>query len=144
MELFDPSRGAPVIPHPGSYNANPMSLAAGVATLELLTREAIGRLNRSGELLRSRLQETLGEFSVDARVTGLGSLFAIHPSEAHAALRHRIFLGLYCEGILIDPRGVGTLSTVIGAGEIERFIEALRLVLGRLAPAGRPAALAGH
>ncbi|MGI9040582.1 MAG: aspartate aminotransferase family protein [Gemmatimonadales bacterium] len=135
MELFDPSRGAPVIPHPGSYNANPMSLAAGVATLELLTREAIGRLNRSGESLRSRLQETLGEFSVDARVTGLGSLFAIHPNEAYAALRHRIFLGLYCEGVLIDPRGVGTLSTVIGAEEMERFIEALRVVLGRLAPA---------
>ena len=32
MALFDPSRGPPAIPHPGSYNANPVSLAAGLAT----------------------------------------------------------------------------------------------------------------
>lgn len=131
MELFDPSRGAPVIPHPGSYNANPMSLAAGAATLELLTPEAIARLNRNGESLRTRLRETLDLSPVAARVTGLGSLFGVHPSPADPALRHRIFLGLYCEGVLIDPRGVGTLSTVIGAEEMDRFIEALRLVLSR-------------
>ncbi|MBA3259788.1 MAG: aminotransferase class III-fold pyridoxal phosphate-dependent enzyme [Gemmatimonadales bacterium] len=143
MELFDPSRGSPVIPHPGSYNANPMSLAAGEAALELLTREAIAGLNRNGESLRTRLRETLDESPATARVTGLGSLFAIHPSPADPALRHRIFLGLYCEGILIDPRGVGTLSTVIGAEHMDRLIEALRVVLSRL-PAQRPAEPVAH
>lgn len=143
MRLFDPSQGPPVIPHPGSYNANPVSLAAGLATLELLTRETVGRLNAMGERLRAKLARAFDESGLPASITGIGSLFGIHLTEgpvrtvrdaarANADLRHRIFLGLYVEGILIDPRGVGTISTAIGDREIEEFLAALRRVLSRL------------
>jgi glutamate-1-semialdehyde 2,1-aminomutase len=125
MALFDPSNGPPAVPHPGSYNANPMSLVAGAATLELLTRGAIDALNRRGDALRSRLAEFFDLTESRVRITGLGSLFAIHPT-AQPELRHRIFLGLYNQGVLVDPRGVGTLSTVIGEGEITRLLDALR------------------
>jgi glutamate-1-semialdehyde 2,1-aminomutase len=125
MALFDPSNGPPAVPHPGSYNANPMSLVAGAATLELLTRGAIDALNRRGDALRSRLAEFFDLTESRVRITGLGSLFAIHPT-AQPELRHRIFLGLYNQGVLVDPRGVGTLSTVIGEGEIARLLDALR------------------
>jgi glutamate-1-semialdehyde 2,1-aminomutase len=81
---------------------------------------------------------------VPAQVTGLGSLFAIHLTSqpvrsyrdtmrADADLRHRIFLGLFEEGVLIDPRGVGCVSAAIGDAEINRFVGALRAVLRRLA-----------
>jgi glutamate-1-semialdehyde 2,1-aminomutase len=143
MVLFDPSRGPPAIPHPGSYNANPVSLAAGLVTLELLTREAIAQLNRRGDRLRAELKREFDQAGVPAAITGLGSLFGIHLTDgpvrtirdaarADSALRHRIFLGLYNEGVLLDPRGVGTLSTALGEPEIERFLEALRTVLSRL------------
>lgn len=143
MALFDPSRGPPAIPHPGSYNANPVSLAAGLATLELLTRDVIAQLNRRGDRLRAELRREFDEAGVPAAITGLGSLFGIHLTDrpvrtigdaatADSVLGHRIFLGLYNEGILLDPRGVGTLSTAIGELEIERFLEALRTVLSRL------------
>ncbi len=149
MDLFDPSRGPPAIPHPGSYNANPVSLAAGLATMERLTPEAIARLNDMGDRVRSGLARVLADAGVTATLTGLGSLFGIHLTRApvrtirdagrsDAALRHRIFLGLYDEGILLDPRGVGTLSTAIGAAEIEELCRALGAVLSRLS---RPAAL---
>jgi glutamate-1-semialdehyde 2,1-aminomutase len=144
MALFDPSRGAPAIPHSGSYNANPVSLAAGLATLELLTRELISDLNHKGEQLREEIGRVFDESGVPATVTGLGSLFGIHltrgpvrtardAATADTRLRHEIFLGLYNEGVLIDPRGVGTLSTAIGDAEIEQFVAALRTVLARLA-----------
>lgn len=146
MALFDPSRGRPAVPHPGSYNANPISLVAGATTLELLTPEAIALLNQRGETLRDRLRSVLREAGVAAQVTGLGSLFAIHLTPhpvrnardamlADEGLRHRIFLGLYNEGVLIDPRGVGTISTAIGDAEVERFTDALRTVLGGVAEA---------
>jgi glutamate-1-semialdehyde 2,1-aminomutase len=125
MALFDPSNGPPTVPHPGSYNANPMSLVAGAATLELLTRDAIEALNRRGDGFRARLGEFFEQTETRVRITGLGSLFAIHPT-AQSELRHRIFLGLFNQGVLVDPRGVGTLSTVMGEREITRFIEALR------------------
>jgi len=143
MALFDPSHEPPVIPHPGSYNANPVSLAAGLATLELLSRDAVARLNATGDRLRAELARVFAEAGIPASITGLGSLFGMHLTErpvrtirdaarADAALRHRIFLGLYVEGVLLDPRGVGTLSTAIGEPEIEEFLAALRAVLSRL------------
>jgi glutamate-1-semialdehyde 2,1-aminomutase len=78
-----------------------------------------------------------------AQVTGLGSLFAIHLTSqpvksyrdtmyADTDLRHRIFLGLFKEGILIDPRGVGCVSAAIEEAEIEQFVVALRTVLRTL------------
>jgi hypothetical protein len=36
--------------------------------------------------------------------------------------------------VLIDPRGVGNLSTVIGEEETERFGTAIRAVLERINP----------
>ena len=143
MALFDPSRGPPVIPHPGSYNANPVSLAAGLATLELLTRGAIAGLNAAGDRVRAGLARVFADAGVPASITGMGSLFGIHLTDGpvrtirdaergDAALRHRIFLGLYDEGVLIDPRGVGTISTAVGAAEVERFLEGVRSVLSRL------------
>jgi len=143
MALFDPSRGPPAVAHPGSYNANPVSLAAGLATLELLTREAVARLDTAGDRLRAGLVQVFAQAGVPVSITGLGSLFGIHltpgpvrsvrdAARADAALRHRIFLGLYVEGVLIDPRGVGTLSTAIGDAELEQLLAATRTVLSRL------------
>jgi glutamate-1-semialdehyde 2,1-aminomutase len=143
MALFDPSQGGPAIPHPGSYNANPIAMVAGAATLELLTATAIAQLNTRGEAVRRDLASAFDEAGVAAQITGLGSLFAMHLTgqpvrsyrdtmAARSDLRHQIFLGLYNEGILIDPRGVGTLSTVIDDEGIARFGAALRTVLGRL------------
>jgi glutamate-1-semialdehyde 2,1-aminomutase len=79
-----------------------------------------------------------------AQVTGLGSLFAVHLTSqpvksyrdtmgADSDLRHRIFLGLFKEGVLIDPRGVGCASVAIGEAEIDYFVDALRTVLRTLA-----------
>lgn len=143
MAMFDPSCGKPRIPHPGSYNANPISLVAGATTLELLTGEAIRLLNLRGDSLRRQVRMAFEDAGLPAQVTGLGSLFAIHLTSqpvksyrdtmrADTDLRHRIFLGLFEEGVLIDPRGVGCLSTVTGEAEIDRFASALRAVLRTL------------
>ena len=135
MALFDPTAGRPAVPHPGSYNANPMSLAAGAATLELLTPEAIARINDLGDRLRAALQRIM-DGRVPARVTGLGSLFGIHPAGAPgdaAEVRRRLYLGLYNRGVLIDPRGVGTISTVLGEDELACLLEAAEEVVSGMA-----------
>jgi glutamate-1-semialdehyde 2,1-aminomutase len=145
MALFDPSRGRPAIPHPGSHNANPIGMVAGIATLELLTPPVIERLNRRAAQLRDEIRAAFREAGVTAQITGLGSLFAMHFTgnpvrgypdtlEANTGLRHQVFLGLYNEGILIDPRGVGNLSTALSEEEIQRLPAALRTVLRRVLP----------
>jgi glutamate-1-semialdehyde aminotransferase len=52
--------------------------------------------------------------------------------ETDTNLRHQLFLGLFNEGVLIDPRGVGNLSTALGEEEIQQFGRALRTVFGRV------------
>ncbi len=144
MELFDPSGGQPRVPHPGSYNANPISLVAGSVTLELLTEEAVDHLNETGDALRSDLRDAFDEAGLPVQVTGLGSLFGIHfrpgPVRGYRdtlasdrGLRHRLFLGLVAEGVLIDPRGAGCLSTATGQAELEAFSGAVRRVAPSLA-----------
>ncbi len=143
MAMFDPSRGRPRIPHPGSYNANPVSLVAGTTTLDLLTDKMMQKLNLRGESLRNQIRMAFEDAGLPAQVTGLGSLFAIHLTpqpvksyrdtmRGNADLRHRVFLGLFKEGVLIDPRGVGCISTAIGEAEIAQFIDSLRAVLRTL------------
>jgi glutamate-1-semialdehyde 2,1-aminomutase len=143
MALFDPSQGRPAIPHPGSHNANPIGMVAGAVTLELLTPAIIETLNSRGAEVRKDLADAFADFGIPAQITGLGSLFAIHLTDqpvrsyrdtlsADAELRHQIFLGLFNEGIQIDPRGVGNVSTAVGPNELSRFASSVRSVLRRL------------
>jgi glutamate-1-semialdehyde 2,1-aminomutase len=54
--------GKPKMKHPGTFNANPLSAAAGVATLDLVaTGEAGNRANEIARLLRARLNEQFAE-----------------------------------------------------------------------------------
>jgi glutamate-1-semialdehyde aminotransferase len=76
----------------------------------------VARLNAMGDRLRSGLVGVFDEAGIPVSITGLGSLFGIHLTE----------------GVLIDPRGVGTISTAIGDAEIEEFLAALRTVVSRL------------
>ena len=116
---------------------------AGETTLGLLTGEAIQLLNRRGESLRHQIRMAFEDAGLPAQVTGLGSLFAIHLTSqpvksyrdtmgADADLRHRIFLSLFKEGVLIDPRGVGSVSLAIEEVEIDQFVDALQIVLRTL------------
>jgi glutamate-1-semialdehyde 2,1-aminomutase len=143
MALFDPTHGRPPIPHPGSHNGNPIGMVAGAVTLELLTRQAIDLLNTRGAAIRRDLGAAFAEAGIAAQITGLGSLFAMHltdrpvssyrdTQDSDTDLRHQIFLGLFNEGVQIDPRGVGNVSTAIGEDEVGRLGAAVRSVLRRL------------
>src|SRR5919106_3070046 len=140
MSLFDPSQGRPAIHHGGSFNANPLSLVAGAASLEQLTPMDYERLSYLGEKLRQDLAGLFTEAEIAAQITGLGSLFAFHLTDKPVnnyrdaqtgddEFRHRIFLGMLNEGVVIDPRGAGCLSTAIREEEINTFMGALRRVL---------------
>ena len=54
MDLFDPTDG-PVVSHAGTFNANPMTMVAGLATLDQLTPEVYERMNALGDILRAKL-----------------------------------------------------------------------------------------
>jgi glutamate-1-semialdehyde 2,1-aminomutase len=72
--------GKPKMKHPGTFNANPLSAAAGVATLqEVATGEPCRRANAIGRLLRQRLNALFRERSVDWVAYGEFSGFRLVP-----------------------------------------------------------------
>ena len=141
MELYDPTKG-PKVAHAGTFNANPVTMLAGVKTLEQLNPEVYGRLAELTERLRQRVRDICQELEVPVQVTGLGSLFGIHFTGSQVRnyrdvaaedgqFRNQVFLGLMNEGILTASNLIGALSTAIGEQEIDAFLRAFRRVLER-------------
>ena len=78
MHMLDP-RNPKGLPHSGTYNNNVLTMAAGAAGLsQVFTPAACRRLNESGDRLRERLQATADARSAPVKVTGVGSMLAIH------------------------------------------------------------------
>jgi glutamate-1-semialdehyde 2,1-aminomutase len=138
----DPPRGGPRISHGGTFNANPVTMAAGVATMNLLTPEAYTRLDALGERLRGSVGRLLHATRRKGQVSGLGSLFCLHwttsPLTDYRSSRPRdpdmpmrVFMGLLNEGILLTQRGLGACSLAMTDEDIDRFVNALARVLAR-------------
>jgi glutamate-1-semialdehyde 2,1-aminomutase len=142
MSVFDPSGGKPAAPHGGTFNANPVSMAAGAAALEVLTPAAVADLNELGRLARERVQATIHEAGVPWRVTGQASLFRILPGSdelvgyrsswqgsAAASQIRQFTAALLNHGILLDHTGLGCVSTVMTEHEVDALAQAVELAL---------------
>jgi glutamate-1-semialdehyde 2,1-aminomutase len=139
MSVFDPSRGKPLLTHAGTFNANPITMAAGRRMLELLTPEEFDRINRLGATARSELVRMFKEEDVPAQITGKGSLFniafyhqpvtsyrSVHRESARSAVFTPLFLYLLNHGVLIGTRGMGAISTPMTQREVESFVNTVR------------------
>jgi glutamate-1-semialdehyde 2,1-aminomutase len=72
--------GKPKMKHPGTFNANPLSAAAGVAALKLVsTGEPCRRANEAGKQLRRKLNAMFAEKNVDWIAYGDFSRFRLLP-----------------------------------------------------------------
>lgn len=138
MAVFDHTRGTPAVAHGGTFSANPLTMAAGLATLEAFDEAAVARLGRLGDTLRARINAAFAASGVPAQVTGLGSLFRLHPTsapirdyrssyptEAGKRAVPAIHLAMLSRGILLTPNCSGALSTPMGAAEIDLIATAL-------------------
>jgi glutamate-1-semialdehyde 2,1-aminomutase len=142
MAAYDPRRGGARISHGGTFNANPVTMAAGLATLAALTPDAYERLDALGERLRGGVARLLAGTRRKGQITGVGSLFCLHwttgtISDYRSSLSKdteaplRVFMGLLNEGILLSQRGMGACSLAMSDEDVDRFVNALARVLAR-------------
>lgn len=138
MDVMDPWRAKVQFPLSGTYSANPVTMVAGRAAMELFDRSAVERLNRLADLARSRIAEAIEAAGVPACVAGAGSLFRIHmqpqlpqnyravyPTEAQARSLKVLLDHLAAHGILLIETGSGALSTPMTEKEIDLLGEAM-------------------
>lgn len=149
MALLDPTRGEPKVASGGTFSANPLTMAAGLAAMEQMTPAAYECLNLLGTQLRARGNELFAAASEPAQLAGDGSLFRIMMTAepiidyrssirgaAPAERFKRLHLNLLEEGIIVSKDGLGCLSTPMGEAEVDRFVSALERALARLPKAG--------
>jgi glutamate-1-semialdehyde 2,1-aminomutase len=132
----------------GTFNGNPLSLAAGVTTIRELTRadgESLAAANRTGESLMQGMRELGARHGLPLRVTGFGTAFAVHfnPTPAisnyrdtlrdDSAMLSRFLLESTREGINIVPDGRFYVSTVHTAEDVQQTLAAMERVFARLA-----------
>jgi glutamate-1-semialdehyde 2,1-aminomutase len=77
LDLFSPLNDT-ALSHSGTFYGNPITMAAGVATMEELTVSKIDRINKLGEKLRIHFNNVFEEVGIIAQVTGMGSVAQIH------------------------------------------------------------------
>ncbi len=117
MELFDPRRDDR-IGHGGTFNANPLTMAAGLATLDELTPDRYDELEALAQELEAAVNQRTG-----ASATAVGSLFRIELTDASRL--PGLHVGLLANGVLMTPRGMGCLSTPMTNAEVDTFVGAL-------------------
>jgi len=143
MSLWDPSEGGSVVQHAGTFNGNPMTAVAGVATLESLTADKYEYLEHLGNMLRNKLITLFAELEVPMSVTGVASLFALQftPTEVidyrtyatnNKEMLQTMFIGLLNEGFLMSNRCAGNVSTVHTEDDVDAFVLAVKNVLRRI------------
>ena len=148
MALFDASKGKPPIPVEGTFCGNPVTMRAGLATMQLLDLAAFKRLDKLGDQVRGGIGEALKGWGVAGQVVGTGSLLKVHftdrplrdyrsafPSKEEAEMLGTFHSNLLNRGILAARSGMMALSTPMTDGDIAEIIEAasdaIRAVAGR-------------
>lgn len=123
MKVFGDGSGHPQLPHHGTYNANPLAMAAGLASMHMLDAAAIARINALGDRLREGLNRAFSQAGSGARAQGVGSMVAIAPLTD--PLIPRLHHELLNRGVLMMPRGAFVISTPMTEAEIDRTIAAV-------------------
>ncbi|MCS7024655.1 MAG: aspartate aminotransferase family protein [Bryobacteraceae bacterium] len=131
----------------GTFNGNPLAMAAAKTTLDLLAAghgAALDHANRMGNLLRQGLEQAAEQAGIALRTTGFGAAFALHftthrPLRQYRDLRYdnkellqHFLRGMLDEGVYLLPDGRVYTSVVHHQDEIAETIGAARKVLNQL------------
>lgn len=139
MSVFDARSGKPKVPHGGTFTANPITMAAGLASMTLLVPDVYERINRMGDELRRRMNQAIAETGTCAQVTGVGSLFRFHPHDRKIENFRSTYpqgdenkqiaaLYTHCRenGVLVTSNASGALSTPMTDADLEKFVRIFR------------------
>lgn len=127
----------------GTFNGNPVSLAAAAVTLEELSKDggqALKAVNRLGRILMEGIEAAAARHGVEAMVSGFGAAFAVHftPRKHLAHYRdvldddreklRRFLLGALEQGVYALPDGRFYTSAAHSEDDIRETLGAVERV----------------
>ena len=142
--------------HGGTYNAQPMAMAATVATLSRLCRQGTyEEMGRVGSRLMAGIAEAFDEAGLPVTVTGFPQIFHVGLGLSEPPINYRGNLGidrqgyrrlttaLLERGVRALERGSWFISTEHDDAIVDRTLDALRGALDEVGPELRRALEAG-
>lgn len=134
MSVFEADEAKARLPHGGTYNANPVTMAAGYKAMEMMTTEQYAHINQLGDEFRKGVREVFDISDTDGEVEGQYSIFSMtlsDPALGDASARGHIYrsAGLHRymvqNGYWLTPGMVGVVSTVMDTADVAPFCETL-------------------
>jgi glutamate-1-semialdehyde 2,1-aminomutase len=148
MDVMNPLADTVLFPHSGTFSANPVTMTAGLVTMELYDRDAVARVNSLAERAVTGINVAIEETGAIACVTGGGSMFRVHMKKRPPENYREAFLApdesrrlallldhLLDAGFIMINTCSATTSTAMGEEEIDALVDAMAEGLARL---GRP------
>jgi glutamate-1-semialdehyde 2,1-aminomutase len=147
MDLFNPEKPGSVSTS-GTFNANNITMAAGIANLKAYDQAAIDRINALGTRLRQGFNRAFRAADLRGQATGQASMFTIHWTDASLArasdsaqhlipaaeLVKLLHLEMLSRGCFAPRRGQYAISTPMTDRHIDQTLEELAAALEYLRP----------
>lgn len=141
MDLFDPVRRK--LFQGGTFNGNAISMVAGLAAIQLMTRDEIARINSLGENLRLSISKVFAQSKIPGQAIGMGSLLQVHTTEdpitdyrgavrASKEMSALLHMALLNHGIFTSTRNSMCISTPMTQAEVDEAIHAFESALQQL------------
>ena len=132
MGIFDPRRDGHLY-HGGTTNGNPLTMVAGCASLDLLPRQEVERINRLGDRLVKRLEDGFSAVGLPMTLTHNGSLIQLHHGRrtitnyddvaVEDPVVGRLHARSLSHGVSFARRGLLNVSTAMTESEIDEIAE---------------------
>ena len=148
MSLADPvaraDKGSLCAIGGGTFSANPMTMTAGLLTLNFLKenkQQVYSKIDRLGRMARKGLTKLFAESGIPCQVTGEGSMFLTHFSKnvvmdaTDIANSNRELLKTYHHalmanhGIFFLPTKMAAISFAHEEGDVKKLLEATKKII---------------
>lgn len=138
MDVMNPLSAHVLFPHSGTFSANPVTMTAGLAAMNLFDSEAVAHVNALADRAVAGIEAAIRSTGISACVTGGGSMFRVHlkgtpprnyreaftpPEEASRITRLVDYL--FDAGFMMINTCSATTSTVMTTSDIDSLVEAM-------------------
>jgi len=138
MSVLDPLQPKVLLPHSGTFSANPVTMVAGLTAMKLFDHKAVEKINLLALKTKELITHSIEKVGIKACITGEGAMLRVH-FKSHPPTNYResflnedeakalkiVLTHANDQGIMLINTCSMMLSTVMTINEIEKLVQVL-------------------
>lgn len=147
MKVLDPTEPKVLLPHSGTFSANPVTMIAGYIAMRDFDQAAVAKLNELALYARKEITKAIEDVGISACVTGAGTMFRVHlkaqppknyrqayTDKKETKLVNALLEHMFANGVMMINTCSATLSTTMTVKEIDHLVVTLKSGFEMLLP----------